>query len=70
MADQKPMNSCQRCGATAYKPILLRNDAGVMRPSGRYACVQCGLVFTNIHEWRGDPDSAELTRSTDPKSDP
>lgn len=45
-------NSCYRCGATAYKTLMTRNDVGVMGPSGQYQCVQCRQVFSDIHQWR------------------
>lgn len=45
-------NSCHRCGATAYKSLMTRNDLGVMSPSGRYQCVQCGHVFSDVSQWR------------------
>ncbi len=45
-------NSCHRCGATAYKTLMTRDEAGVMRHSGQYQCVQCRQVFSNVHQWR------------------
>lgn len=45
-------NSCHRCGATAYKSLMTRDEAGVMRHSGQYQCVQCRQVFSNVHQWR------------------
>jgi hypothetical protein len=45
-------NSCHRCGATAYKTVMTRNEAGVMSASGRYQCVQCRQVFSTVLEWR------------------
>lgn len=47
-------NACGRCGATAYKSLMARDEAGVMRPSGRYQCVQCRRVFSRVEEWRDD----------------
>ncbi len=47
-------NSCGRCGATAYKSLMARDDSGVMRASGQYQCVQCRRVFSSLGEWRGD----------------
>lgn len=52
----KPQNSCHRCGATAYKTLIARDEAGAMRPSGQYQCVQCKQVFRDVKEWR---DGAE-----------
>lgn len=48
----KPRNSCHRCGATAYKTLIARDDTGAMRPSGQYQCVQCKQVFRDVREWR------------------
>ena len=36
----------------AYRPVLARNERGVMQPTGQYQCVQCKLQFTDIREWR------------------
>jgi hypothetical protein len=52
MNDERPMNSCHRCGATAYKPVVARSDKGVMQRNGQYQCVKCNLTFTDIREWR------------------
>ena len=52
MSDERPINSCHRCGATAYKPVVARNDKGVLQPTGQYQCVKCNLTFTEIREWR------------------
>lgn len=49
---RKPLNSCHRCGATAYKTLIARDDTGAMRPSGQYQCVQCKQLFRNVREWR------------------
>lgn len=58
----KPRNSCHRCGATAYKTLIARDDAGAMRPSGQYQCVQCKQVFRNVREWRdGVEDTVGLS---------
>lgn len=57
-ADQHPLgqgrarNSCFHCGATAYRAVVERDQSGTMRPSGRYQCVQCRRVFTDIRQWR------------------
>jgi hypothetical protein len=55
----KPRNSCHRCGATAYKTLIARDETGAMRPSGQYQCVQCKQVFRDVKEWR---DGAEVNR--------
>lgn len=51
---QLVMNKCHQCGSTSYKPIIRRDDQGVMRPSGQYQCTGCNLVFANFDEWRVD----------------
>jgi len=48
------MNKCVQCGSTSYKPIIKRDDQGVMRPSGEFRCTGCSLIFKNIDEWRAD----------------
>jgi transposase-like protein len=45
-------NSCFDCGATSYRSVVERDKTGTMRPSGRYQCVQCRRVFTDIRQWR------------------
>ena len=58
-------NACGHCGATSYKALMARDEAGVMRPSGRYQCVQCLRVFSRVEEWRrgGGGESGETGRS-------
>jgi len=46
------MIKCKQCGSTSYKPIIRRDDQGVMRPSGQYQCTGCILVFTTLNAWR------------------
>ena len=46
------MNKCKQCGSTSYKPIIKRDDQGVMQPSGKYQCTDCKLVFATLDEWR------------------
>ncbi|MEN9844063.1 MAG: hypothetical protein RLZZ612_1892 [Pseudomonadota bacterium] len=45
-------NSCFHCGATSYRSVVERDSTGTMRSSGRYQCVQCRRVFTDIRQWR------------------
>jgi len=47
-----PANHCGRCGAVAYQPELARDSQGAMRPTGRYRCVQCKVVFSDVRQWR------------------
>jgi hypothetical protein len=49
------INKCHRCGATSYKPVIKRDENGTMMPSGEHQCVGCGLVFSDIDEWRTGP---------------
>lgn len=56
---RQPLNSCHRCGATAYKTLIARDGAGAMRPSGQYQCVQCKWVFKDVKAWRDGPCTAE-----------
>jgi len=64
----KPRNSCHRCGATAYKTQIARDDTGAMRPSGRYQCVQCKQVFRDVREWREGTQVTEDEILTQPQS--
>jgi len=52
MKDAIPSNRCGRCGAVAYQPELARDASGAMRPTGRYRCVQCKLLFSDVRQWR------------------
>ena len=45
-------NACGRCGATSYKSVMARDEAGVMRACGQYQCVQCKRVFRSLLEWK------------------
>jgi len=58
MESKTPTNSCNRCGATSYRPVLSRAADGAMRPNGQYMCVRCKILFTTIDQWRlgGVPD--------------
>jgi coenzyme F420-reducing hydrogenase beta subunit len=47
-----PTHRCHACGATSYRPILARDEHGAMRPSGRYRCTGCAVVFEQVREWR------------------
>ena len=47
-----PVNRCHRCGATSYKPVIKRDDSGIMKPSGEYQCVGCKFLFTDIDVWK------------------
>jgi rubredoxin len=48
----KSINKCRQCGAKSYKPVIERDGLGVMRPSGKYQCTGCKLVFETVGEWR------------------
>jgi hypothetical protein len=50
-----PVNKCHRCGATSYKPVIKRDEAGTMKPSGEFQCVGCKLLFTDIDTWKNGP---------------
>lgn len=63
MADIPPLNRCHRCGCTSYKPVIERNAEGAMAPSGRYKCVQCGVVFASVLQWRSDGMGAAMAAS-------
>lgn len=55
----KVINKCHQCGATSYKPVMKRDDQGVMGVSGFYRCGGCGLQFKDIDAWRkGDRNPA------------
>jgi hypothetical protein len=54
---ERPLNSCHLCGGTAYRPVVARNEKGVMQPTGEYQCVQCKLAFTDVRSWRSGIDA-------------
>jgi hypothetical protein len=64
MSVWRPTNSCHSCGATAYRPVLARNERGAMQPTGQYQCVQCKLQFTDIREWRDGPGTGQTLPQT------
>jgi len=45
-------NACRLCGATSYRRVIERDDAGAMRPTGLYSCSGCSVVFANPAMWR------------------
>lgn len=69
---QVVMNKCNECGSTSYKPVIKRDDHGVMRPSGQYQCTGCKLVFSKLDEWRygevlhDNPEKTLLDRAESP----
>lgn len=48
----RSISKCHHCGATSYKPVIKRDEQGVMSMSGLYKCTGCGLEFKSIDEWR------------------
>jgi ribosomal protein S27E len=43
---------CHNCGATSYKSVIGRDEQGAMRPTGRYRCTGCDVVFSSAQTWR------------------
>ena len=66
MLSTRPINSCHQCGATAYKPVLARDEHGAMRPSGQYQCASCKLLFSTLDEWRHGLTGSEQARQDAP----
>lgn len=60
-AQGRVQNACGRCGAAAYRPLMARDEGGVMRASGRYQCVRCRLEFLQVDQWRAGTDLREPT---------
>lgn len=58
-AQGRVQNACGRCGAAAYRPLMARDEGGVMRASGRYQCVRCRLEFLHVDQWRAGTDLRE-----------
>lgn len=59
-----PPNSCHNCGSTSYRPIIARDEHGVMQPTGRYVCTGCKLEFTDINDWRNGPVESQVSAPT------
>jgi hypothetical protein len=59
MADHRATtrHRCHACGATSYKSVIDRDEQGAMRPTGRYRCTGCEVVFSSPQAWR-DGDAA------------
>ena len=56
---ERPSNSCYKCGATSYRAVIGRDGRGAMQPTGRYCCTGCNLEFGMLDEWRrGRSDQA------------
>jgi len=64
----KSINKCHQCGATSYKPVIKRDDQGVMRASGKYQCTGCRLVFETINEWRAGSSDQTAGDNDPPRS--
>jgi hypothetical protein len=64
----KSVNKCHQCGATSYKPVIKRDDQGVMRASGTYQCTGCRLVFETINEWRAGIGVQTVGENDPPRS--
>ena len=47
-----PSNRCRACGATSYQRLTHRGADGVMQYSGVCRCSGCGLVFSDLSNWR------------------
>ena len=69
MRTTNTLNKCHRCGATSYKPVIERDAAGSMKPSGQHQCVGCGLTFGSIDEWRtGNRHNEQTPQQTNDKA--
>lgn len=59
-----PLNACRLCGATSYRRVLARDDAGALRPNGLYQCSGCSVVFADPASWRDGGPEAQAPVST------
>jgi hypothetical protein len=58
------MHRCHRCNATSYRQVIERDTQGAMRPSGRYRCTGCEIVFSTTREWRDGPSGSAALAAT------
>ncbi len=49
--DMSAVHCCHLCGATSYRPVLVR-DAGAIKASGQYRCSGCNFLFDSQASWR------------------
>jgi len=47
-----PRYACRHGNATRYKRVIERDEQGQMRPSARYRCSRCSVMFTDAKAWR------------------
>ena len=60
MADRTTTrHRCHNCGATSYKSVIGRDEHGAMRPTGRYRCTGCDVVFSSAQAWREGPGASQ-----------
>lgn len=50
------------CGATSYRRVIDRDEAGALRPTDLFQCSGCTLVFVDPRAWR-DGDAEPVQRS-------
>lgn len=56
-----PINCCRMCGATSYRKVVARDEAGAMKSTGLYQCSGCSVVFADPRAWReGEGDGGDL----------
>ena len=55
------------CGATSYRRVIARDDAGALRATELYQCSGCSVVFADPKAWR-DGDGADATMPNPPST--
>ncbi len=61
------MNKCKICDATSYKPIIRRDEKGVLRVTGQYQCAGCKREFATFDDWRNGDVLGEKNRLYPPE---
>ena len=66
MSQANPSHSCRMCGSTSYRPVIARDEAGVMRATALFRCSGCSVVFADPQAWRegGSNAAAPLHKPT------
>jgi hypothetical protein len=58
------------CGATSYRRVVARDEAGAMRATALYQCSGCSVVFADPKAWREGVGTTATGRPLEPSTVP
>ena len=67
MNDSPKVTKCYRCGATSYRHVLVWDELGKSRKSGKLSCDGCEIIFTDVKAWREGSSEEEVNSKIDRK---